>query len=124
MKMTLFKKLIKKDTMRVTIKKITIKLFAFLFFLQIGTFNVMATSGDQIQGKITAAMTVIQGILTSIIVIVGICVSLFNIIKKMPDSDNPHEKHELYKGVGRLWGLVALGGACIWLVPWIYNLFK
>lgn len=84
---------------------------------------VNATTTENIKTKINQAASAIQGILTGVVTIVGICVSLFVIIKKMPDADNPQEKHELYRGVGRVWGLVALAAASIWIVPWVFSLF-
>jgi len=84
---------------------------------------VSALASGDVAARIQQATTTIQGILTSCVAGVGICVSIFILLKKMPDADNPHEKHELYRGVGRVWGLVALAGACIWIVPWFYTLF-
>jgi len=88
---------------------------------QLAAVNALATSVD-VQARITEATNAIQGILTGIVVGVGICVSLFIILTRMPDSSNPHEKHELFRGVGRVWGLVALAGACVWVVPWFFGL--
>ena len=56
-------------------------------------------------------------------VLVGICVALFIIIKRMPDADDPREKSEVYHAVGRVAGLVALAAAIIWILPWVYSLF-
>jgi len=72
---------------------------------------VFAASGGQVQSKLTQA------------VLVGICVALFIIIKRMPDADDPREKSEVYHAVGRVAGLVALAAAVIWLLPWVYSLF-
>ena len=77
----------------------------------------------QVQQKITDAGNIIKGILSSIIVLVGICVALWIIIKRLPDADNKQEQHEVYKAVGRVMGLVALGAAIVWLLPWVYSLF-
>lgn len=84
---------------------------------------VSAFAASEVESKITDAANTIKGILTGVVCVVAICVSLFIIIKRMPDADNPQEKHELYRGVGRVWGLVALAAACIWIIPWVYGLF-
>lgn len=85
---------------------------------------VLGADGGEVSKKINNALTIAQGILTGVIVSVGICVSLWIIIKGMPNMSNPHEKNEVYKSLGATWGLVAIGGAIVWFVPWIYSLFQ
>ena len=85
---------------------------------------VLAASGSEVQSKISKALQTIQGILTGIVVLAGICVALWIIIKRMPDADDPREKSEVYHAVGRVAGLVALSAAVIWLLPWFYSLFS
>ncbi|WP_057871019.1 CagC family type IV secretion system protein [Liquorilactobacillus ghanensis] len=85
---------------------------------------VLAASGSEVQGKISKALQTIQGILTGIVVLAGVCVALWIIIKRMPDADDPREKSEVYHAVGRVAGLVALSAAVIWLLPWFYSLFS
>ena len=65
----------------------------------------------------------IQGVLTGLIVAVGIVVALWIIIKRLPSADDPQEKNEVYKALGRVGGLVALGAAIVWILPWLYGLF-
>ncbi|GAB6093667.1 MULTISPECIES: CagC family type IV secretion system protein [Lactobacillaceae] len=84
---------------------------------------VLAADGGEVKSKLTSAGKTIQGILTGLVVLVGICVALFIIIKRMPDADDPREKSEVYHAVGRVAGLVALAAAIIWLLPWVYSLF-
>jgi len=84
---------------------------------------VFAADGGEVKSKLTHAGKTIQGILTGLVVLVGICVALFIIIKRMPDADDPREKSEVYHAVGRVAGLVALAAAIIWLLPWVYSLF-
>lgn len=79
--------------------------------------------GGDIQGRLTTAFTGLQAVLTSLVVIVGVTVSLFIIIKRMPSADDPQEKNEVYKAVGRVMGLVAIAAACVWVIPWVYALF-
>ena len=81
-------------------------------------------SAGQVQSKITNVAHVVQGVLTGLNVVVGICVALFIILKRMPDADDPREKSEVYHAVGRVAGLVALGAAIVWLLPWVYSLFQ
>ena len=81
-------------------------------------------SAGQVQSKITNVAHVVQGVLTGLIVVVGICVALFIILRRMPDADDPREKSEVYHAVGRVAGLVVLGAAIVWLLPWVYSLFQ
>ena len=85
--------------------------------------NPVYASSD-IQGRVNSALAPIQALLTGILVTVGIVVGLFIIIKRMPSADDPQEKNEVYKSVGRVLGLVALGAAIVWIVPWVYGLFQ
>lgn len=82
-----------------------------------------AADGGEVKSKLADAGKTIQGILTGLVVLVGICVALFIIIKRMPDADDPREKSEVYHAVGRVAGLVALAAAIIWILPWVYSLF-
>ena len=84
--------------------------------------TAFAADGTDIQGKLTTAANTIKGILTGIVVLVGVCVALFIIIKRLPDADDPREKSEVFKSVGRVAGLVALAAAIVWLLPWVYSL--
>lgn len=79
---------------------------------------------SDVQGRINNAFSQIQSVLTGLIVTVGIVVALFIVIKRMPSADDPQEKNEVYKAVGRVLGLVAIGAAIIWVVPWVYSLFQ
>lgn len=84
--------------------------------------QVFAAAG-QVQMKLINAANVVKGILTALVVLVGICAALFIIIKRMPSADDPHEKNEVFKSVGRVCALVGLAAAVIWLLPWMYSLF-
>ena len=79
---------------------------------------------SNVQGRINNAMSQIQNVLTGLIVTVGIVVALFILIKRMPSADDQQEKNEVYKAVGRVLGLVAIGAAIVWVVPWVYGLFQ
>ena len=87
--------------------------------------SLVIAAGDlgNVQSKVTSALQAIQGLLTAIVVIVGIVVALAIIIKRLPSGDDPREKSEVYHSVGRVFGLVALAAAVIWVVPAVYNLF-
>lgn len=85
---------------------------------------VSASNAGEVQSRINNAFSTIQGVLTGLIVTVGIVVALFIVIKRMPSADDPQEKNEVYKAVGRVLGLVAIGAAIVWVVPWVYSLFQ
>lgn len=99
-------------------------------YLGVVTFIVASNSSmvhaqaSEVQGRIEGALGAVQGVLTGLIVTVGIVVALFIIIKRMPSADDPQEKNEVYKAVGRVLGLVAIGAAVVWVVPWVYSLFQ
>jgi len=76
-----------------------------------------------VETKINNALTTVQGVLTGIIVAVGICVALFNVVTKLPNLSDPHEKNQFWKTQGYILAGVAFGAAVIWLVPWVYGLF-
>lgn len=87
------------------------------------TPEIVFASVGQVQAKLTNAANVVKGVLTALVVLVGICAALFIIIKRMPSADDPHEKNEVFKSVGRVCALVGLAAAVIWLLPWVYSLF-
>jgi len=84
---------------------------------------VFAADAGQVQSKLTQAANTVKSVLTALVVLVGIVVALWIIIKRMPDADDPREKSEVYRSVGRVAGLVGLAAAVIWLLPWVYSLF-
>lgn len=73
--------------------------------------------------KISEGLKNIQTFLTGLIVIVGICAGVWIVLKKMPMIDDPMVKNEMFRGVGTVLASVAIAGALIWLVPWVYGLF-
>src|SRR5699024_10301575 len=79
---------------------------------------------SNVQGRVINAMSELQSLLTGLIVTIGIVVSLFIIIKRMPSADDPQVKNEVYKSIGRVLGLVAIGAAIVWVVPWVFSLFQ
>lgn len=92
--------------------------------LSVPEITAYAVGAGEVQSRLTEVGNTIQTLLTGLIVIVGICVALFVIIKRMPSADDPQEKNEVYKAVGRVLGLVAIGAAIVWVVPWVYGLFQ
>jgi len=110
------------------VKKVGTGFMMLMFSLQGTVMRVLAAEAEaeaeiDVKEKITNATDAVKIILTGIVCSVAVCVAIFIIIKKLPDADNPHEKHELYRGVGRVFGIVALAAACIWVIPWVYGLF-
>lgn len=107
-------------------KNISIFLLGVLAFATVMTLPEVAyaaTTGAQVETKLTNAANIVKGILTGLIVLVGVIVALFIIIKRMPSMDDPHEKNEVFKSVGRVAAAVALGAAIVWILPWVYGLF-
>ncbi|MCQ6267838.1 CagC family type IV secretion system protein [Fictibacillus sp. WQ 8-8] len=103
-----------------TIKKLgPILLFTALLFIMVQDQVLAADVG----AKVKEGLKQIQAFLTGIVVIVGVCVSIFIIIKKLPGVDDPHTKNDMFRGVGTVLGGVALAAALVWIVPWIYQLF-
>ena len=76
-----------------------------------------------VSSKLNAGLVAIQTILLGVIVVVGIIASAKILIAKLPSADDPHVKNEMWRGLGMVGGAVALGGALIWLIPWVYTLF-
>lgn len=85
--------------------------------------NYLVLGSPNVEGKITYALTTVQGVLTGIIVLVGIVVCLWILITNMHKLNNAHEKDEVFRANGRVLGAVAFGAAVVWIVPWVYNLF-
>ena len=54
--------------------------------------------GDEVQKKLSDAIGTIQGVLTGLIVAVGIVVALWIIIKRLPSADDPKERS--IQGIG------------------------
>ena len=107
-------------TIKNNFAKIYLGVVTFIVALNSSMIHAQAS---EVQGRIEGALGAVQGVLTGLIVTVGIVVSLFIIIKRMPSADDPQETNEVYKAVGRVLGLVAIGAAVVWVVPWIYSLF-
>lgn len=76
-----------------------------------------------VEAKVKEGLKQIQSFLTGIVVIVGICVGVWIVIKKLPGVDDPHTKNEMFRGVGMTLAGVGLAAALVWLVPWVYGLF-
>ena len=82
-----------------------------------------SANAAQVEAKLQSAGNIVQSLLTGLVVLVGVCVALFIIIKRLPHADNPHENNDVYQAIGRVAGLVALAAAIVWLLPWVYGLF-
>jgi hypothetical protein len=82
-----------------------------------------AFAAGDIEAKVKEGLKQIQAFLTGIVVIVGICVGVWIIIKKLPGVDDPHTKNEMFRGVGMVLAGVGLAAALVWVVPWVYALF-
>ncbi|MBD8589374.1 hypothetical protein FC682_06130 [Peribacillus simplex] len=82
-----------------------------------------ASAAANVSAKIKEGLKQVQTLLTGLVVTVGICVSIWIIIKKLPGVDDPHTKNEMFRGVGMALAGVGLAAAIVWLVPWMYALF-
>ncbi|HDB3993348.1 TPA: hypothetical protein O6S24_002003 [Staphylococcus aureus] len=106
-----------------TKKLAVVSTFLFLGLLLFTNVAFGADAG-QVEKKVTNAGNIIKGILSGLIVLAGVCVGSWIVIKRMKDADNAREKSEIYSGIGRIAGLVALGAALPWLLPWVFSLFQ
>jgi len=91
----------------------------------INSKTVLAASDEStVTAKVNQGLMVIQGVLTGIVVVVGVIAALKVIISKLPSLDDPHVKNEMWKSVGTIGLAVAVGGALVWFIPWVYGLFQ
>lgn len=105
------------------------KSFALLAFACFMSFvapemGFAANSTSQVQTKLNEGAKAFQTVLTGIVVVVGIAAALKIVVKHLPGIDDPHVKNEMWKSIGGV--LAAIGGAAalIWIIPWVYSLFK
>lgn len=103
--------------------KALVTLAAIMLFFHFMPESAFAVGAGDIQAKVNEGLKQIQTFLTGIVVTVGICVSLFIIIKKLPGVDDPHTKNEMFRGVGMVLAGVGTAAALVWIVPWMYQLF-
>jgi hypothetical protein len=91
----------------------------------LNTMPLMAASdAATVTNKVNQGLTIIRGVLTGIIVVVGVIAALKIVISKLPSLDDPHVKNEMWRSVGAVALAVGLGGALVWLIPWVYGLFQ
>ncbi|MED1469799.1 CagC family type IV secretion system protein [Bacillus salipaludis] len=104
-------------------KKLQLVILTSVIMLCIYTMPEHAFAASEIEAKVKEGLKQIQAFLTGIVVIVGICVGVWIIIKKLPGVDDPHTKNEMFRGVGMVLAGVGLASALVWIVPWVYALF-
>lgn len=99
-------------------------LFGFLFQFQDFLFTATPTapSGDEISNRLENAGTTVQSVLTGLVVIVGVIFATWRVITGFPAMSNPHEKQEVYKGLGNIALLTGVAAAMVWIVPWAWSL--
>ena len=95
----------------------------YQFIHNFGSVEMAAPSSDEVEQEIDSAITTIQGILTGVLVGIAVCVSLFMIMTNLHKLQNPHEKDEVFRGIGRIVGICVIAGALTWILPWAYGLF-
>jgi len=98
--------------------------FAAGLFLIVPDISFAADSTSQVSTRLNKGVKAIQTVLTGIVVVVGIVAALKIIIKHLPGIDDPHVKNEMWKSLGGVLLAVGAAAAVIWLLPWIYSLFK
>jgi hypothetical protein len=106
-----------------TFKKLQPILLFTAIVLCLYTLPEHAFAAGEVEAKVKEGLKQIQAFLTGIVVIVGICVGVWIIIKKLPGVDDPHTKNEMFRGVGMALAGVGLASALVWIVPWVYGLF-
>lgn len=106
-----------------TLKKIHPILLFTAILLCLYAIPEQVFAAGEIEAKVKEGLKQIQSFLTGIVVIVGICVGVWIIIKKLPGVDDPHTKNEMFRGVGMVLAGVGLASALVWIVPWVYALF-
>lgn len=98
-------------------------LFLAVILLCASVMPDQALAATGVEAKVKEGLKQIQSFLTGIVVIVGICVGVWIVIKKLPGVDDPHTKNDMFRGVGMTLAGVGLAAALVWLVPWVYELF-
>jgi hypothetical protein len=106
-----------------TLKKLQPMLLFVVIMLSLYVMPEQVFAVSEIEAKVKEGLKQIQAFLTGIVVIVGICVGVWIIIKKLPGVDDPHTKNEMFRGVGMALAGVGLASALVWIVPWVYGLF-
>ncbi|MFE4353672.1 CagC family type IV secretion system protein [Peribacillus butanolivorans] len=106
-----------------SLKKVQLLLMFAAILLLLHIAPDQASAAANVSAKIKEGLKQVQTLLTGLVVTVGICVSIWIIIKKLPGVDDPHTKNEMFRGVGMALAGVGLAAAIVWLVPWMYALF-
>jgi preprotein translocase subunit SecE len=106
-----------------TLKKFSPILLVTAIMLCLYAMPEQAFAASEIEAKVKEGLKQVQAFLTGIVVMVGICVGVWIIIKKLPGVDDPHTKNEMFRGVGMVFAGVGLAAALVWIVPWVYALF-
>ncbi|MBT2669061.1 hypothetical protein J7J00_27115 [Bacillus sp. ISL-4] len=106
-----------------SLKKLQLLLMFAAILLLLHSAPEQASAAANVSAKIKEGLKQVQTLLTGLVVTVGICVSIWIIIKKLPGVDDPHTKNEMFRGVGMALAGVGLAAAIVWLVPWMYALF-
>lgn len=84
----------------------------------------LASSTSTVQTKLKNGVTAFQTVLTGIVVVVGIAAALKIVVKHLPSIDDPHVKNEMWKSIGGVLAAIGAAAALIWILPWVYSLFK
>lgn len=102
--------------------KITLAL-GFLYFILLPEVS-FAASTSQVKTKLNSGFMAIQGVMTGIVVVVGVIAAVKIFITYMPSLNDPHSKNEMWKSIGNVGYGVGGAAAMVWIIPWVYSLFQ
>lgn len=94
---------------------------AALMFLVIPEIGYASTGN--VTSRLTTGVRVIQGVITALVVGVGILAGSKIVVKHLPSIDNPQSKNEMWSGLGQVSVAVIAAAAIVWLLPWLWSLF-
>lgn len=97
-------------------------IMTFIIVFAIPNLCFAAQTTDQVKEKLNTAATAVKGVLTSVVVVIGVIACLKIVSKSMPFFDDPHVKNEMWKSIFSVLGAVAFAAAVIWIAPWVYSL--
>lgn len=86
--------------------------------------DISFASTGTVKTKLNNGTKAIQGVITGLIVVVGILGSSKIVVKHLPSIDNPQVKNEMWGGIGQVALGVIGGAALVWIIPWLWSLFK
>ncbi|WP_110925953.1 CagC family type IV secretion system protein [Bacillus massiliglaciei] len=105
-------------------KSFALLAFTCFMYLVVPEIGFAASSTSSVQTKLKNGATAFQTVLTGIVVVVGIAAALKIVVKHLPSIDDPHVKNEMWKSIGGVLAAIGASAGLIWIIPWVYSLFK